>query len=206
MIMGLMYLSLIRKEGPNTLRQLIAASRGQSLAPSELNYPGTRGDFDRLMNANGAVFIQQLLQVADDFAHPYPQARSSLRTTASMIASKKKMDLDYAVIATLSFDYEHFLNQIQSSEARAAVIRAGAAALAWKARHGAFPARLNEVLHPVPTDPFNGKPLRYRREGNGFAVFSIGPSGTFSGGTPDNKPGNLETVFRYPLPAYYRGK
>jgi hypothetical protein len=158
------------------------------------------------MNANGAVFIHQILQVTDAFTHPYPQARASLHTIVSMIAHKKKKDLDYAFTAFSFLDYEQVLINIQRSDAQAAVIRAGAAVLAWKARHGAFPARLKEVLRPVPTDPYDGKPLRYRRERSGFAVYSSGPSGTFNGGTPDKKPTRQESVFRYPLPAYYRSK
>lgn len=81
------------------------------------------------------------------------------------------------------------------------VLMAAATALAARARMGVFPARL-----PRPyTDPFNGQPLGYRREGkDGFVVYSVGPEGTFTGGKPGDelKTRNFrEAVFRYPRPA-----
>jgi hypothetical protein len=79
--------------------------------------------------------------------------------------------------------------------ARRLVLAAGAAVLAAKAQTGAFPAAL-----PAPfTDPFTGKPLGYRREGTGFAVYSAGPAGTFDGGKPGDPAFGPNTVFRYPL-------
>lgn len=36
-------------------------------------------------------------------------------------------------------------------------------------------------MKPVPTDPFDGKPLRYRQEGKGFVVYSIGATGKYTG-------------------------
>jgi hypothetical protein len=85
------------------------------------------------------------------------------------------------------------------------ITRAAAAVLAWKDRHGTFPPTLETALSPVPTDPFDGKPLRYRREGAGFVVYSIGKEGKFTGGAPDQKPGGWDILFRYPLPSYYKG-
>ena len=37
-------------------------------------------------------------------------------------------------------------------------------------------------LAAVPTDPFNGAPLRYKRSEQGFIVYSIGPDGHDDGG------------------------
>jgi hypothetical protein len=79
---------------------------------------------------------------------------------------------------------------------------AAAAVLAWKAAHGAFPAKLSQAMPKPPLDPYNGKPLGYRREGNGFVVYAVGPWGTFTGGTPSEPPSKLDTAFRYPLPPY----
>jgi hypothetical protein len=44
--------------------------------------------------------------------------------------------------------------------------------------HGGPPERLDQLvpdfLSAVPLDPFDGKPLRYRREGDGWVVWSVG--------------------------------
>jgi hypothetical protein len=42
------------------------------------------------------------------------------------------------------------------------------------ARSGRCPERLESVMSPVPSDPFAGKPLSYRRERGGFVVYSVG--------------------------------
>jgi hypothetical protein len=51
---------------------------------------------------------------------------------------------------------------------------------------GEWPATLAALvsgqLAAVPVDPFDGKPLRYRRLADGVVVYSIGPDGTDNGG------------------------
>lgn len=86
---------------------------------------------------------------------------------------------------------------VDAVPARHAVLAAGAAVLAAKAQTGAFPRALPAGF----TDPYTDKPLGYRREGtNGFVVYSVGPTGKFSGGKPGEWPTMKEIVFRYPAP------
>jgi hypothetical protein len=62
----------------------------------------------------------------------------------------------------------------------AAMAGAWQVALALKAYHhdhGTYPATLAEAEHAgwkLPDDPFTGKPYRYRREAQGFTVWSVG--------------------------------
>jgi len=48
----------------------------------------------------------------------------------------------------------------------------------YQVAHGTYPERLNELvpdfLSAVPSDPFDGKPLRYRREGKEWVLWSVG--------------------------------
>jgi hypothetical protein len=82
--------------------------------------------------------------------------------------------------------------------ARGDVAIAAAALLAYKARHGAFPERMEGTLLPLPLDPFTGRPIGYRREGEGFVVYSVGPRGDFDGGQPNGEQPKGQTFFRYP--------
>ena len=66
------------------------------------------------------------------------------------------------------------------------------------------PSRLEEAMGQVPKDPFDGQPLRYKKAGNTFVVYSIGPTGKFDGGTPAAKPDAKEALFRYPMPPYMK--
>jgi hypothetical protein len=90
------------------------------------------------------------------------------------------------------------------TNARTDALRAGAALMNFRAKRGRFPDKLADAVSPVPTDPFDGKPLKYRREGAGFVVYAAGRNLDFNGGTPGKKPNLREAFFRYPASAYRR--
>lgn len=56
----------------------------------------------------------------------------------------------------------------------------------YRRQHDAWPEKLTdlvpEYLTDVPTDPFSGKPLVYRRNGKSFTLYSFGKDGVDSGG------------------------
>lgn len=88
-------------------------------------------------------------------------------------------------------------DRIDAVPARHAVLAAGAAVLAVRAQTGAFPKALPTGF----TDPYTDKLLGYQREGaNGFVVYSVGPTGKFSGGILGEQPTMKQIVFRYPAP------
>ena len=74
----------------------------------------------------------------------------------------------------------------------------GASVLAYRGRHSAFPVRLEQAVTRAP-DPFGTSSLKYRREGSGFVVYSIGPDGNFGGGQPGMRRDRNQAYFRYPV-------
>ncbi len=64
--------------------------------------------------------------------------------------------------------------------------RTGLACRLFRNRTGRYPASLDElvpgILKEVPIDPFTGKPFVYRREGEGFIVYSLGSNQKDDGG------------------------
>ena len=57
----------------------------------------------------------------------------------------------------------------------------------WRSAHGgALPESLNDLvpafLPAIPADPFDGKPLRYRKLKTGYCVYSVGPNQRDDGG------------------------
>ena len=68
------------------------------------------------------------------------------------------------------------------------VARTALAALRCRAAQGAWPGTLEELvgddLPAVPRDPFDDRPLRWKRTERGMVVYSIGPDGTDDGGAP----------------------
>ncbi len=88
-------------------------------------------------------------------------------------------------------------------EAQAAVVRMAAFAFAYQQSHGQFPDEWAQTQTLAASDPFSDHALTYRREKDGFIIYSAGPTGAFGGGTAERKPDSMETVFRFPMPAYY---
>lgn len=69
-----------------------------------------------------------------------------------------------------------------------------------RAKHGSFPADLSGFDAKLTTDPFTGKPLHYKRENNGFRLWSVGANGVDDGG--QRKVGNdgaADVVTSFPL-------
>ena len=73
-------------------------------------------------------------------------------------------------------------------------MRSAAVALAcehYRVAHGKWPDRLEELvpafLQKVPTDPYDGQPIRFRRLSDGMVIYSVGPDGRDNGGTLERK-------------------
>ncbi len=68
---------------------------------------------------------------------------------------------------------------------------AAVAAERYRRAEGHWPAALQELaprfLADVPLDPYDGKPLRYRKLTDGVIVYSVGPDGTDDGGHFDRE-------------------
>lgn len=65
------------------------------------------------------------------------------------------------------------------------LLLANTALRGYRAEHGAYPARLDDLvpgyLKHVPVDPFDLRPLRYRRQGDSYRCWSVGPDGKDDG-------------------------
>jgi len=64
-------------------------------------------------------------------------------------------------------------------------LRVNVALRLYRAEHGEYPAALAAVvpdyLEELPPDPFSGEPFRYRREGEGWLLWSVGEDGDDDG-------------------------
>jgi hypothetical protein len=108
------------------------------------------------------------------------------------------------------------LRYAPEGDARRACLAAYLAVLRYRAQTGGhYPTTLDDLvpglLPSVPIDPFDGKPLRYRREGlargaeqaadrpaEGFVIYSIGRDGKDDGGAPyDGSEGTGDIAIRW---------
>jgi hypothetical protein len=75
------------------------------------------------------------------------------------------------------------------------------AAAAYRQKQHRLPERLDELtpafLPAIPFDPFDGQPLRFKRDGSDVVLYSIGPDDVDDGGIPWDEMGKKgDLVFR----------
>ncbi len=83
----------------------------------------------------------------------------------------------------------------QACQRNHAILRNAIVALAaerYRQKHGRWPATLDELvqaglLKSAPVDPYDGRPLRLRRTGDGLMVYSVGPDNADNGGVIDRQ-------------------
>jgi hypothetical protein len=114
---------------------------------------------------------------------PYYQCRDALRARDEELRSKPW----YAIASKMMIgSAETAFMKTAKTEAITLASRAGLACRLYKSRTGHYPDSLDELvpglLTEVPIDPFTGKPLVYRREGEGFIVYSLGSNEKDDGG------------------------
>jgi len=84
--------------------------------------------------------------------------------------------------------------EMRKVRAKAIVAQVGLALSTCKDETGSYPGRLSALaptfLDEVPLDPYSDEPLIYRREGEGFVVYSVGYDGEDDGGV-------YEEIIRY---------
>jgi hypothetical protein len=77
----------------------------------------------------------------------------------------------------------------QSAQAGARCALTATAAERHRLAHGAWPRSLDALvpglLPAVPADPFDGRPLRFRRLPDGVVIYAVGPDGQDDGGALD---------------------
>ena len=127
-------------------------------------------DYQQLLSARQAAFPDRLKSVAD------------LIHQCVTDATDRGLQLNIILLSGLDAPV--------SREARnLANLRLAMAAVAleqFRATHNLYPATLSELtptgLAAAPADPFDGQPLRYRKQGAGYVLYSIGPDLKDNGG------------------------
>jgi hypothetical protein len=116
-------------------------------------------------------------------ALPYYQTRDFWKPY-----NDRRKDLPwYAIVSKIVIpEMESAFMKVATFDAMVLTARAGLACRIYKSRSGRYPETLEalipDFLKKVPTDPFTGKPLVYRRDGEGFIVYSLGSNLKDDGG------------------------
>jgi len=77
------------------------------------------------------------------------------------------------------------------ADATRSLVRLAIAATAYKAKHRKYPEKLTDLVPDfvpeVPPDPYDGRPMRLRREKGGIVIYSIGRDRKGEGRTGDER-------------------
>ncbi|MGE5609293.1 MAG: hypothetical protein ACM359_08570 [Bacillota bacterium] len=89
-------------------------------------------------------------------------------------------------------------HSVAGEQARLEGARIGLAIARYRMEHGQLPARLEDLcpayLNEIPTDPFDGQPMRLKIEGEQAVVYSVGPDQKDDGGVKSEsrgRPGDI---------------
>ncbi len=142
----------------------------------------------------GAALLSMLRRTVDLSEGAYPALRQSFDTFNEQLEAggKPSLVLAAAIVPQFALAAEYDAQ----ARSRAACIRAACAALSARSAQGAFPSSLDAAAFP---DPYSGAQVGYRREGEGFVVWSPGPAGRFNGGGSGTAPTPRDVLLRYPL-------
>lgn len=120
-----------------------------------------------------ALYLRTLNKVAKEAAQPYWS-----------ISPEERFEFDkdfawYNVMARIvSPIWDGIQVSVTETSAQTVIARTWLALKQHKAKHGVYPNTLEEIdpqyLPESLPDPFTGQPLKYRREDDGFVVYSLG--------------------------------
>ena len=138
-----------------------------------------------LANLDEITYLRIMKAQVDGFALPWPASN----TTFESLTKRTESTPIYRGLLTRMIT-PVFSRAAWSREKTAANLGDARIALAltiYKSQRGAYPdslAQLEQAGFKLPVDPFGGKPFRYRREGAGFMVYSVGADMVDQGGLP----------------------
>lgn len=158
-------------------------SNGSSIPPlSSTSNPGVL--FVRVFWFDPNQYIRLLQTSQAQAVQPYYKIKNRL-----LDSNRGNLGLFVSILAP-AFSREVRTNAI--AVASDACARVAVAATRYRLdHHGTMPGRLGELvpkyLDEIPTDPFDGKPIRMVKKNNQWIIYSVGPNGVDDGGVELNQ-------------------
>jgi hypothetical protein len=185
-LFGLPFYDLARRPGSKDIIAMISRGMATPAPAAERAAFRTYSTVGRpLLNLDELSYLRDMKDQIDVCALPWPESQ---RKTA---ANEKQREIRPTYrIPLRRMLIPVFERAVWSREKTAANLGDGQIALAltiYKSEHGAYPdslATLEAAGFKLPKDPFGGQPFKYRRDGVGFIVYSIGSDMKDDGGLP----------------------
>ncbi|MBI2948796.1 MAG: hypothetical protein HYY23_14245 [Verrucomicrobia bacterium] len=155
------------------------------------------------------LFFLNMVQKYSEAANsPYPERLKLAEEVARRVEEAKATRKTFLSRPVVSAMFLPAVARAITNHAEAvAVFRNTSASLAverFRLKYGRMPESLDETvpgfLDQAPLDPFDGKPLRYKRLNPGYMIYSVGPDRKDNGGVTPQIPGrSLRSTAQKPL-------
>jgi hypothetical protein len=135
---------------------------------------------------NFALFLQLMVQHVEACDKPLPELLREFERLEGVVDKKRILGFQGkpSIVfrrfpAMLGIARELAKYDVRSEMAIVAMVLAE-----QREQSGTLPEKLADLPHAesLSSDPFSGKPFHYRREGDGFVLWSVGPDGDDDGG------------------------
>ena len=158
-----------------------------------------RMGFRPLLLADHATYLQLMRRQAEMMEQPYSPETMTVLQDAIERASEHNL-----LTRMLCPPFVRVKRLHTERMARIRVTRTGLALLQHQKAHGALPATLGELGFEKIEDPFSEDPLRYRPDGDGFVLYSLGPDQQDNDGSPreeKKQETDYDIVWHFPGPS-----
>ena len=126
-------------------------------------------------------FRRQMEETLQLCQKPYPEGMLALKAMDKEWRRKRGI-----LTRLITPAFIKCFSRVALAEAMHRLSRLGLAATAYRLRHGALPttadALIPDFIPRIPTDPFDGKPIRMKMDGQDLLFYSIGPDEKDDGG------------------------
>ena len=132
-----------------------------------------------------SVYLVLLSQVQDYYKAPYFQVAMTIREKPIYDQIPRCC---YIITRMLLSNMDGLVTKNAKHNAEVEVARVGLGLKIFRQKNGAYPDSLDklapEFLDVIPVDPFTGQALVYRKDGEGFVLYSVGSDLKDDNGTP----------------------
>jgi len=140
---------------------------------------------DETLEVGDRIYDEQIIKLAR--MTPYQRHRKNVPSTDDILTSlsSRKFFLLHFIVPAFDRTFEFAFRVKASHQATLTIL----ALARWRAEKGEYPASLDQLtaaglLKDLPMDPWSDKPLIYRRTGDNFILYSLGPNFEDNGGKP----------------------
>ncbi len=150
------------------------------------------------MAADKLRYMDYMGQICTASKLPYPEMLSAMESIDNSFDEDRSWlpRFSYASVAPLAragWSFARIAAWLRTAASAAAVER-------FRLEYGLPPGDLSDLVPPylaaVPEDPFDGDPLRYRRDGEGYVIYSVDVNRQDDGGTAGERIEEGDLVFR----------